>query len=148
MEQMEDGGIAWDPQVMLEMIRKDQEKHERDLIKINEYLSTLLPEEFITQLKHLIYRNLKLISIVEQSYPQLSTTEKLMFDALDDFVNGILDSMKWISFHHEIPLAKAFGDTWLVQKIGDVTFGQDYLQKAEQKLEGQEEQDKDSILDC
>lgn len=119
-----DDNIIIDPQEIADFIRKNEEISEKKSKIATKYLSALTPEDFIKQLKHLLYRNVQNIEIMSQSIESLSLSEKILLESTDSLFNGVLYAMKWIALNNGIDYNEKFGDSFLVQKIGDFVLGE------------------------
>lgn len=115
--------ILINPEDILKFLEGDKALLEEKAAKTKEFLNALPASEMIEQLKQVVYRNIQLLSVMNQNYNSLSTSEKLMLENLEHLFYAVVHSLKWIALHNELDYTTPFGDSLLVQKIGDITFG-------------------------
>jgi hypothetical protein len=83
----------------------------------------------IEQLKHSVYRNVKLVEILDLSFNTLSTAEKIALEALDDLILSNINAMKWIANKYDVDVNFDFGDTILKKDINNVKLGRGKITK-------------------
>lgn len=123
MSKMPEDFIMMNPQDLLAAFKMNQANEEANAAQTKEYLKDLPAEKMVNELKHLIYRHIKVLAIANQSYNKLTVTEKMLLEAVEDLFDGVLNSLKWIALHDDLSYTEEFGDTILVQRVGDIIFG-------------------------
>ena len=113
--------VMIDPQELMRILKENEESSLEKAEKISEYLKNVSPTEMVAQLKHLIYRHIQIIGVTRQS--ELTLTERLLLETIEDLFNGSLNALKWIAIHNNEDYKSDFGDIMLVQEVGDIIFG-------------------------
>lgn len=137
--------IMIDPKELMKFFQDSDVSSTELSEKVSKYLETLSAKEMINQLKHLIYRNMQTVNISKQVFNDLTLTERLFFESVEDLFSGVLNALKWIALHNGEDYHEEFGDIMLRQKVGDIIFGK--IINEENKNIDTKNSEEDNILD-
>jgi len=88
-----------------------------------EFLTNTSSKEMVQQLKHIVYRTMQMLMILNQNYKDLDIPTKLLLEPTQDLFAGVIHALKWIAIHNNESYNEVFGDSILLQQIGDIIFG-------------------------
>ena len=125
---MQEGAIKMSDQfipkeAIMEMIEQQNKKHKDDIAEEEKFIKSLDPKGILEQLKHAVYRNVKLVEILDTNYQNLTTSEKITLEAIDELILSNINAMKWIANIYDIDVNFDFGDIILKKDINNVKFG-------------------------
>jgi hypothetical protein len=116
-------------EAIMDMINQQNKKYKENIAEEENFINSLDPKEMIEQLKHSVYRNVKLVEILDLSFNTLSTAEKIALEALDDLILSNINAMKWIANKYDVDVNFDFGDTILKKDINNVKLGRGKITK-------------------
>jgi len=116
-------------EAIMDMINQQNKKYKENIAEEENFINSSDPKEMIEQLKHSVYRNVKLVEILDLSFNTLSTAEKIALEALDDLILSNINAMKWIANKYDVDVNFDFGDTILKKDINNVKLGRGKITK-------------------